>query len=186
MKAPGTLGKTSGTCLSASWGLVSITMRVRISSKIRVKYSSRKRKYLSTPTQTGLRMDPKLASQSRVQVSYNASLTLSTGPGHYNHSSNFDLNTYVKSLDDKGTYLANENGHINRKKQMYHCNNNSKGRKVEENLPGPAHYHPNLQFGSKHVIKRNSNRKLNASVSNVSSSLVASSFLSTAATQRIP
>jgi hypothetical protein len=31
--------------------------------------------------------------------------------------SDFDLNKYVKQMDEKGTYLSMDNGHLNQKKQ---------------------------------------------------------------------
>jgi hypothetical protein len=35
------------------------------------------------------------------------------GPGTYKVRSEFDLNKYIKELDDRGTYLTIENGHLN-------------------------------------------------------------------------
>ena len=43
----------------------------------------------------------------------------SPGPGTYKVRSEFDLNKYIKELDDRGTYLTIENGHLNQKRQMY-------------------------------------------------------------------
>lgn len=30
--------------------------------------------------------------------------------------SEFDLNKYIKEMDERGTYLTNDNGHLNQKK----------------------------------------------------------------------
>jgi len=38
------------------------------------------------------------------------------GPGHYRLKSDFETNQYIKAMDDKGTYLTIENGHLNQKK----------------------------------------------------------------------
>ena len=35
------------------------------------------------------------------------------GPGAYQFQSPFDQNKYVKEMDDKGTYLTLDNGHLN-------------------------------------------------------------------------
>jgi len=40
----------------------------------------------------------------------------SPGPGQYKVSSDFDLNSYRKAMDDKGTYLTLDNGHLNQKR----------------------------------------------------------------------
>ena len=40
----------------------------------------------------------------------------SPGPGTYKVRSEFDLNKYIKELDDRGTYLTIENGHLNQKR----------------------------------------------------------------------
>ena len=39
------------------------------------------------------------------------------GPGSYQFRSEFDLNKYVKSMDENGTYLSFKNGHLNMMKQ---------------------------------------------------------------------
>ena len=39
-----------------------------------------------------------------------------SGPGTYKVRSEFDLNKYIKELDDRGTYLTIENGHLNQKR----------------------------------------------------------------------
>ena len=41
------------------------------------------------------------------------------GPGAYKIKSEFELNRYIRDMDDKGTYLSLDNGHLNQKKQMY-------------------------------------------------------------------
>ena len=41
------------------------------------------------------------------------------GPGQYQVKSEFESNMYMKSMDEKGTYLSSENGHLNMKKQIY-------------------------------------------------------------------
>jgi len=35
------------------------------------------------------------------------------GPGHYRLKSDFDMNKYIKSMDERGTYLTIDNGHLN-------------------------------------------------------------------------
>lgn len=42
--------------------------------------------------------------------------SLITGPGQYKLASDFDLNSYRKAMDDKGTYLTLDNGHLNQKR----------------------------------------------------------------------
>lgn len=72
--------------------------------------------------------------------------------------SEFDLNKYVKSMDERGTYLTMENGHLNQKKQTMantkkttdkktaNPMNDSigkKGRNFENVSPGPGAYETN-------------------------------------------
>lgn len=35
------------------------------------------------------------------------------GPGEYKVRSEFDLNKYIKEMDERGTYLTIDNGHLN-------------------------------------------------------------------------
>jgi hypothetical protein len=44
---------------------------------------------------------------------------MSLGPGAYNMMSEFEKTRYSKELDDNNTYLTNDNGHLNRKTQIY-------------------------------------------------------------------
>lgn len=37
----------------------------------------------------------------------------SIGPGEYKAKSDFDLNKYVREMDERGTYLTIDNGHLN-------------------------------------------------------------------------
>ena len=51
-------------------------------------------------------------------VSYCFSLIILTdiagpGPGHYRVHSDFETIKYIKEMDDKGTYLTIDNGHLN-------------------------------------------------------------------------
>ena len=95
-------------------------------------------------------------------VCYTANLNL-PGPGHYRINSEFDSNQYIKSMDEKGTYISKENGHMNQKKQIYskfdgsartiaNSITNSKAKldhssflkDVNSLNPGPGHYETNL------------------------------------------
>jgi hypothetical protein len=53
--------------------------------------------------------------------SYSTSATdaknISPGPGAYNLKSNFDIVRYVKNLDDRGTYLQDAGGQVQRRRQ---------------------------------------------------------------------
>jgi|TARA_B110000285_G_C15036101_1_gene569336 hypothetical protein len=108
----------------------------------------------------------------------------SPGPGAYGFRSEFDLNKYVKKMDEKGTYLTMENGHLNQKKQHMSSfksksptaknfgmiNSTSKAR--NENLtPGPGAYETNVssitnkELTRKLMHDRTSKRNLNGSPS---------------------
>lgn len=41
------------------------------------------------------------------------SLLYTIGPGEYKAKSDFDLNKYVREMDERGTYLTIDNGHLN-------------------------------------------------------------------------
>lgn len=81
------------------------------------------------------------------------------GPGHYRLKSDFEMNQYIKSMDDKGTYLTIENGHLNQKRQMYSKfeepsstlagPDGTRGlldamKRVKSTLPGPGTYETNI------------------------------------------
>ena len=71
------------------------------------------------------------------------------GPGAYKVRSEFDLNKYIKELDDRGTYLTIENGHLNQKRQLYSKVTDKRGAVVMKKLkdmnitPGPGSYETN-------------------------------------------
>ena len=71
------------------------------------------------------------------------------GPGAYKVRSEFDLNKYIKELDDRGTYLTIENGHLNQKRQLYSKVTDKRGAVVMKKLkdmnitPGPGAYETN-------------------------------------------
>lgn len=41
------------------------------------------------------------------------------GPGQYEIKGDFESSIYLRSMDEKGTYLSQDNGHLNMKKQLY-------------------------------------------------------------------
>ena len=49
------------------------------------------------------------------------------GPGSYQFRSDFDLNKYIKEMDERGTYLTIDNGHLNQKKQPFLKSKDRKG-----------------------------------------------------------
>ena len=59
------------------------------------------------------------SSPGKLLVFVNLNFVVVVGPGQYKMASDFDLNSYRKAMDDKGTYLTLDNGHLNQKRQMY-------------------------------------------------------------------
>jgi hypothetical protein len=58
--------------------------------------------------------------------------------------SEFDLNKYIKQMDDKGTYLCMDNGHMNQKKQPFGRNTGLSLKKSGPKItPGPGSYETN-------------------------------------------
>ena len=57
--------------------------------------------------------------------------------------SDFDLNKYVKQMDDKCTYLTMDNGHLNQKKQPMGRNGLTLKTSNTKITPGPGAYETN-------------------------------------------
>ena len=105
------------------------------------------------------------------QVSYSFILIfIVIGPGAYQLRSDFDSVKYIKQLDNHGTYLTIDNGHLNQRKQQYsmkHLNDNyyqtvestaslprnQNNQNISQllttvNTPGPGSYEINSAFVS--------------------------------------
>ena len=89
-------------------------------------------------------------------------------------------------MDDKGTYITKDNGHANQRKQIY--THVGVLKRPVPSSPGPGSYETNMSLvGSDFSKKFQSKRNLNNSVTHQQSLQPAtSSFLSTAATNRLP